>query len=592
MDLTEAVDILSAQGGRLRGEFAFVWSEQTQQTVLALRFYQRTAATTGGRPAIVAVVGGASSGKSTVFNNLLGGRRVSLVTIKSHATRGLILAAHRAQEARLDRWFLHERILLPGLLARPADHQTDLQGEPECALLFQHDETALKDVLLVDTPDFTSNAAQREGDITLAMLPWFDRLIVVADHERWFDRQVAEELGSAARRFGQRRMIVFNRTAQGELGQPDRERLAEQSRQFQADRTCILDYYPGRGFRHFAADMIRELAAFAAEPASDRQAALGREVAARAAAVLAANQRRTGNLDTLRTTLTRSAERLSLASWWECVSAMMSPEERDRLDVFSRVLGFSQMRDWLDRQRKRIEQTMARVSWLGLPSASPQANVPAVPAETFSRERSGMDFFESHCERQVRRLNDDVAGSSFWDDLRRTAGRTPALLDRSFTETFRSQAKTAVEGLSAALEEWDAKVRHECQGVSVNVVGSLGMVMIGIAAILVAVPGPVAALTPVIAAGAIKAGLVKIGVAGVFGAVGGRTVARLVEIVREKLLVCPEFNAVHSAAETLRQLLDEHARAAAGQLEGAARQLTLAQGDPLLAAMESVAGER
>lgn len=584
MDYTAALDILSAHSDRLRDPYGLPWNQQAAQVIHALRF---TCAAGKAAPPIIGVVGGASSGKSTVFNNLLGGRRASLVTIKSHATRGLILSAHRDHQPQLDMWLYHERILLPTLAAQPAGRQTDLQGEPLMTTVLYHEEPGLHDVILVDTPDFTSNAAEREGDITLSMLPWFDRLLIVVDHERWFDRQVVDDLKAAADRLGQRRMVVFNRTQQGTLGQVDRERLDEQARHLAADRVCILDYHPGRGFRRFDPATLDGLLAFLRDPPSDRLMSLRRDAAAHATALLAENQSRSDAFDRLRRVLNRSADQLAPVGWWECVTALMSPEERDRLDSFSRLLGFSQARDWLDRQRRRLETTMARVPWLRSASGSGAANA-TLPPEPFSRERSGLDFFESQCERQRRRLNENAAAAEFWDQVRRSTGRGPALLDDAFTQTFRNRARQAVGALGDALAAWDAKVRRECQGTSPQVVGSLSMMLIGVAAILVAVPGPVAALTPVIAAGAIKAGLVKIGAAGLFGALGGRSVARLVEIVREQLLASPEFNAVHTSAEELRRLVEEHGRAAAGELERAARQLTLAAGEPLLEALQTI----
>lgn len=587
VNLDTAVNILSEQGNRLR-DLAFRWDDQTQQAAYALRFRARAASAGASVPALVGIVGGASSGKSTVFNNLLGGRRASLVTIKSHATRGLILAAHRDRASQLELWLHHERTLLPSLVARAADRQTDLQGEPRAAVLLQHDEEPIRDVLIADTPDFTSNAAEREGDLTMAVLPWFDRLVIVVDHERWFDRQVIDDLGQAASRFGQQRMVVFNRTVQGDLGESDRKRLDEQARQLQADRTLVLNYYAGRGFRRFDSEVVADLTRFLSTAGADRGSVLRAHVADRAAGVLDMNRRRLDRLERLHRTLSKSAERLTPVTWWECVTAMMSPQERERLDSFSRLLGLSQMRDWMDRQRKRFEQTMSKMQWFGM-SGSAQSIATKMPAETFSREQSGLDFFEAQCEQQRRRLNEDVRGSEFWDDLRRTAGRDPVVLGPAFTESFAARARRAVDELGEALQAWDAKVQRECQGVSVPVAGSLGMTLIGIAAILVAVPGPLTALTPIIAAGAIEAGLVKIGAAGLLGWVGGRSVARLVEIVREQLLASPEFNAVNTAAESLRLLVDEHGQSAARELEQSARNLTLPAGDSLLAALEVMA---
>ena len=64
---THALDTLAQGSRRLRAEWHFEWPAAIQQANHRLRF--------GGLqskvPIVVAVVGGASSGKSTVFKNLL-----------------------------------------------------------------------------------------------------------------------------------------------------------------------------------------------------------------------------------------------------------------------------------------------------------------------------------------------------------------------------------------------------------------------------------------------------------------------------------------------------------------------------------------
>lgn len=584
MDFDEALNILASGARRLRKELRFDWSEQTHETVCALRF--RRSAGGAAELSVTAVVGGASSGKSTVFNNLLGGRRVSLVTIKSHATRGLILAGHESLRPQLERWLEHERLLLPSLAPVTGDGQ-DIQGCPGVVNVVYHTLPALKTTLLVDSPDFTSNAAEREGDLTLSHLPWFDRLLIVVDHERWFDRQVVDDLRQAADRLAQPRMVVFNRTAEEDLAATDRAHLIEQARQLGAGRVCILNYQRGRGFRRFDSATFGEAAAFLAEPIPDRRPALRAAITHQTGLVQAANRRRVERLERLGRVLAAAAKRQVPASTWEWVTAMMTPEERDRLDVLSRVFGVAQVRDWLGRQRQRLERTLASVPLLGLRTTASPA-VPGTQQAAFSREQSGLDYFDAQCERQRRRFNEDAAGSAFWEEVRTRVGGMPVPLTDEFTAAHRPGAETAVTKLSRALETWEEKVRTECQGLSPQVAGSLGMTVIGIAAVLVAVPGPVAALTPMVVAGAIKAGLVKIGAAGLFGAFSGRPVARLVEIIRERLLVSPEYGAVQAAAEACRRCVDEHCQAAMNELMGSARRYTLMDDPALAAALEAV----
>ncbi|MCZ6682051.1 MAG: 50S ribosome-binding GTPase, partial [Planctomycetota bacterium] len=84
---------------------------------------------------LVAIIGGASSGKSTVFNNLLGGQPISQVTIRSHTTRGPILAIHEALRDRAAVWLEHEHALLPTLRARMATPDDPIEGTPDTAVV-------------------------------------------------------------------------------------------------------------------------------------------------------------------------------------------------------------------------------------------------------------------------------------------------------------------------------------------------------------------------------------------------------------------------------------------------------------------------
>ncbi|MGQ9651228.1 MAG: hypothetical protein ACUVXJ_14055 [Phycisphaerae bacterium] len=585
MDLDAALNVVAMQGRNLRERLCLPWQEQAQQAVCALRF-RRQAAATGQPIQLAAIVGGASSGKSTVFNNLLGGHRVSLVTIRSHATRGLIVAAHQKHCDRLDRWLHHDRTLLPTLESQPGCLDADLQGRPEAATVVLHDVAGFEDSLLIDTADFTSNTAELEGDVTLSLLPWFDRLVVIVDHERWFDRQVVDQLALLAKRFAQPRAVIFNRTAEEALAQPDRTRLEEQARHLGAEKVCILNYHRGRGFRRFDPQALAEISRFLAQPPPRREPALHAEIARQAAAVLSANRIRLECLHQLERVLADVAARCVPATRWDCVTALMTREERDRLGVVSRILGISQMREWLGRQKRWLEEAMPRLPWAGRRETSPEPDPALTEKADASREERGRDWLNAQCERQIRRLNEEVTASDFWDDLRTAHGHPPLLSDHEMIDSFRPRAEETVTRLASAMDEWNARVQHECEGISPKLIGSLGMTILAGAAILIAVPGPIAAMTPVIAAGALKAGLLKLGAAGAFGALSARPLARLTEIIREKLLASTEFNRVREAAESMRRLIEEHGRAAADYLSQEARTFTLAPEDPLRQALE------
>ncbi len=588
MDLDAALSIVAVQGRRLREQLCLPWQQQAQQAVCALRF-RRQSAEPDRAVQIAAIVGGASSGKSTVFNNLLGGRRVSLVTIRSHATRGLIVAAHRKLADRLDRWLNHDRTLLPTLDPQSGRLDADLQGRPEAATVVEHDIQGFENILLVDTADFTSNTAEIEGDVTLSLLPWFDRLVIIVDHERWFDRQVVDQLAVLAKRFAQPRMVVFNRTAEQALAEADRVRLEEQARHLGARKVCILNYHPGRGFRRFEAQTLSEVTKFLAEPMPQREPALRAEVSERAMAVLSANRGRLERLEELERMLAATTTRCLPTSRWDCVTALMTPEERERMGAVSRVLGIAQVREWLGRQRRWLEEAMPRLPWAGKREEIVEPDQAVTDSIGASRAERGKDWLGAQCERQIHRLNEEVTASDLWEDLRVACARPPAVLGGGMIESFQLRADEAVTTLAQAMDEWDAKVQHECEGLSPKLISSLGMAILAGAVILIAVPGPIAALTPFIAAGALKAGMLKLGAAGVFGAISGRPLARLTEIIREQLLASPEFNRVREAAEAMRRLIEEHGRAAAERLIQEARGFTLPPADPLRQAMEALA---
>lgn len=588
MDLDIALNTVALHGRRLREQLWLPWTEQMQQTVCALRF-RRRAGQTGQPVQLTAVVGGASSGKSTVFNNLLGGHRVSMVTIRSHATRGLIVAGHVNQRGRLDRWLNHEKILLPTLETHPGPIDADLQGQPEAATVVEHEISGFENTLLIDTADFTSNAAELEGDVTLSLLPWFDRLVIVVDHERWFDRQVLDRMASLARRFAQPRMVVFNRTEESDLAEPDRARLDEQARRLGASRVCILNYHRGRGFRRFDPLALAEAAKFIAEPLPQREPALHAEIASRAATVVSTNRVRAQRIEQLEAVLAAAAARCLPATRWDCVTALMTPEERDRLGLMSRIIGIAQVREWLDRQKRWIEEAMPRWPWAAKREATAQPAPAALSDAGFSREDRGRDWLIAQCQRQIHRLNDEVTSSELWEDLRTAKARAIPVLSGEMIESFRPRSEESVRRLVSAIDEWEAKVQHECEGLSPKLIGSLGMTILAGAAILVAMPGPIGALTTIAAAGALKAGLLKLGAAGVFGAISGRPLARLTEIIREKLLASPEFNRVREAAESMRRLIEEHGRAAADHLSQEARGFMLPSTDPLRQALEALA---
>ncbi len=65
--IASALEVLAHSGMGLRNDWRFDWPVLMQQAVYRLRLWEQESET----PVLVALMGGASSGKSTVFNNLL-----------------------------------------------------------------------------------------------------------------------------------------------------------------------------------------------------------------------------------------------------------------------------------------------------------------------------------------------------------------------------------------------------------------------------------------------------------------------------------------------------------------------------------------
>ena len=171
-----ALEIVAERGTRLQTQWCLDWPETVQQAVCRLRLEPAA----DHLPSLAAIVGGASSGKSTVFNNLLDGHLVSRITARGHVTLGPILAVHEQHRPVVER-LLAEGKLLPGIHRVSIDLDGNATGEPDAVAVSFHTIDSLREVLLFDLPDFTSEHARQEGDIALRLLPWFDRIVVVVD---------------------------------------------------------------------------------------------------------------------------------------------------------------------------------------------------------------------------------------------------------------------------------------------------------------------------------------------------------------------------------------------------------------------------
>ncbi|MFQ5422612.1 MAG: hypothetical protein ACE5F9_01380, partial [Phycisphaerae bacterium] len=421
IQFADALGRLAEHGESLREQHRFDWSRQVQETVLALRYRQSRPA--NDRPTFVAIVGGASSGKSTVFDNLLSGRRVSRVTARGHSTCGPILAIHDDHRDSMQLDFERGR-LFPTFTHERTGLDDNVAGEPGVVHVVYHHVDALRGVALCDMPDLTSEPARQEGDIALATLPWFDRLIVVVDHERWFDRQMIGRLRDESARFGQERAVLFNRACSGRgvqttLRDADRSRLIHQAERLEASRHLVLEFRRGRGLCTFPPGTLTSILEWTGPERPRRRQRLVQVLGGAATDVLNCNTERAARLSRLHDTLHDAAARV-VPSRSACFAALMTPEERRHLDVLSRTLRITETREWLSRQSDRIRLALRRhVPILGPLLASEPLQQTAAPPDHHGRPSIGWDVFVARCERQWAALRVAAENSDFWEEVRR-----------------------------------------------------------------------------------------------------------------------------------------------------------------------------
>ena len=607
--LLGALETLATAGDRLRTTWRFDWPAWARQAIERIQLSaigesagqagkstgvggESTGATggsacSGGKvPPLVAIVGGASSGKSTIFNNLLDGHVASRVTARGHMTRGPILAVHEQQREWVETCFAAEH-LLPDLQRTHVELDGATVGQPDGLATLYHTVDALRGVLLFDMPDFTSQAAAQEGDVTMALLPWFDRLVVVVDHERWFDRQSISNLRIESARFAQRRWVLFNRTHEGDLAELDAATLTRQAERLDVAGQTIIEFRRGRGLCLLPPRCLDDVKAFLRDGHGDRTATLLRELATLADRTLGLNEERAVRMSALERSAATAIDRAT-PTVDECMTSLMTAVEREQLEVLSRVLRLREGKAWLREQSRRLQGMWRRVPLVGAMNATPNGNATGAGSESSDRRVVGRSYFQATATRQVHELQRSVRSSAFWDEVRQWTKMEPT--DRAFewSPALEQSVATAIDSFDHALTRWNEKVESECKGIAPNVTGAVGLGAVALAVALVLVPGPVTVLTLISAKGAIAAAITKIGASAGLGALFGRQMGRFLTVMQEKLIGCAELNAVRTAAAGFRQLLVSHGGEQAARAVAEAQALVIRSDDPVAGALETL----
>ncbi len=173
--------------------------------------------------AVVGIVGPNNSGKSALFNALLGtSRPLSPDSPTGGFTRVLVGAVHpddlqtavAGLEGRFDLTTLGDR--------GPSSEEVQAEGQPE-RLLLTTDAGLPRGLILIDTPDFDSvySGNRRAGE---ALVRTADLLVVVATPHTYQNRAVIEFLGSAVGH-GRQYLVVYNQAQSPELARAHASKL-------------------------------------------------------------------------------------------------------------------------------------------------------------------------------------------------------------------------------------------------------------------------------------------------------------------------------------------------------------------------------
>ncbi len=177
------------------------------------------------RPPFFGFIGCTGTGKSTLFNSLIG-QEVSLTGWKVHNTCGPVLFMPDRVLKLITQWETESGpLLLPSLKREiySADKQSALYfekqktGSSDTLHLFgQSDDSRSKvdpqefgSFVFIDLPDINSSPAFEESLVALKVLPWLDIVLFMVDDETLFHR-IYENAVQAADELGQQRYCVLS----------------------------------------------------------------------------------------------------------------------------------------------------------------------------------------------------------------------------------------------------------------------------------------------------------------------------------------------------------------------------------------------
>jgi energy-coupling factor transporter ATP-binding protein EcfA2 len=178
------------------------------------------------RPVMIGFIGCTGTGKSTIFNSLIG-KMISETGWQAHNTCGPVLYAHRDFWNRLlEKETAFVPLLLPRLKRETCfPSQNGVSGSSGSAdrlhMVFV-DDPGWKNHILIDLPDINTTLAKDEQLIAQTVMPWLDLVIFLVDDETLYHREY-ERPSAYAKEIKQPCICVLNNRGKDriELDHPD-----------------------------------------------------------------------------------------------------------------------------------------------------------------------------------------------------------------------------------------------------------------------------------------------------------------------------------------------------------------------------------
>jgi hypothetical protein len=209
-------------------------TQQLTDHVAALRYVLHADA---NRPVLAGLIGGASCGKSTLFNSLIG-RAVSRVHYQPHSSLGPIVWMHRRHRESVLQNSKPSRFLPQLRVYELQQASGPTTGCVSDSVIGIHDDDRWRHTALIDLPDISSESSRREGWLVRRLLPWIDLVVWMVDPNDYLFEDLYIDLAEEASALGQRSIVVVN-DIHGQVQTPSGV-LQERIKRFRPDEWFIL----------------------------------------------------------------------------------------------------------------------------------------------------------------------------------------------------------------------------------------------------------------------------------------------------------------------------------------------------------------